>query len=443
MARPATPGDPAGHPPAATGGCASAPNAGSPVSRRASLWLLAGGLLAGAGPALGDDDEDQRQAAVLLRDVAKLLADESVHDLRQVDVARGCLAGLRAFVPPDFAATVRQTLRQPENAADLLPLLQVLMDGLGRAVADKRAESRRKLMEQLLHTYLRGLDRYSGFKDAATWELIKKLEEENRVGLGTVLMEEPVGHFHLYPYPAEPADLAGVVAGDELVEVDGAPVAGQNLYRLAARLLGDEGSSTTLTVRQEGKEPRQISVSRTKVRVSPIELKQGPDGLTIRIRKFTLAAAKEIQTALRSAPPSTPLVLDLRGCPGGEMDSAVLIAFLLLPEGCEIGSLVTANGKEQVYRSTNREPFRPKSIRILMDGGTASAAELLISALTTNLPTITSTQGTRTFGKGMTQQESVLHDAGGAVTFSDRRLRGPGGVTWEGTGIDPQQADGR
>jgi len=438
MDRPATTGGPAGHPPAATAGFPSAPDAGLVISRRSSLWMLAGGLLGGAGPALGDNDEDYRQAAVLLRDAATLLSEQSVHNLKKVDVARGCLAGLRGFVPPEYAATVRQTLRQQQNADDLMPLLQVLMDGLGKAVEAKRAESRRKLMEQLLHTYLRGLDRYSGYKDPATWDLIKKLEEENRVGLGVVLMEEPAGHFHLYPYPAEPADLAGVVTGDELVEVDGTPVAGENLYRLAARLLGEEGTSTTLTVRQEGKEARKISVSRTKVRVSPIELKQGPDGLTIRIRKFTLAAAKEVQTALRSAPPGTPLVLDLRGCPGGEMDPAVLIAFLFLPEGCEIGSLVAANGKEQVFRSTNREPYRPQSIRILMDGGTASAAELLISALTTHLPTITTTQGTRTFGKGLTQQESVLHDAGGAVTFSDRRLRGPGGVTWEGTGIEPQ-----
>ena len=294
-------------------------------------------------------------------------------------------------------------------------------------------------MQSILQQYARSLDRYSDYTPPEEFAMLQALEAESHVGLGFNLVEGEDGLFRCFPFPAEAAELAGLLPGDQLLSIDGKPTAGISRYRIAAAALGQEGTTARLEVQRKGQRPRVVEIKRAVIATSPIQTTEGDRGMTIRIIRFNAKTTRDLEAILLQLPAGSNLVIDLQGCPGGELESAIACASMFVSPGEEVCRTVTRQ-KEEIHLSKNPSPFRAGSLVLKQNEGTASAGELFIAALTADPATRAVSRGPVTYGKGMTQTEFGLK-AGGALKITDSRLLGPGGRSWERSGLQPTETD--
>jgi len=210
------------------------------------------------------------------------------------------------------------------------------------------------------------------------------------------------------PLTGTPASAAGVKAGDQILKIDGVSTTGLDVSSAVGKIRGPAGSTVTLTMLREGwSSPRDIKIVRRVINVPVVTTKELDNGVfVLTLSEFTANSPDLFRNALRQFVESgdTKLILDLRGNPGGYLEAAVEIGSWFLPSGATI---VTEDysGHQQnvVHRSYGYDIFN-KNLKmvILVDGGTASASEILASALRSY--GIARLVGVNTFGKGVVQQ---------------------------------------
>jgi carboxyl-terminal processing protease len=210
------------------------------------------------------------------------------------------------------------------------------------------------------------------------------------------------------PIKGSPADLAGIKTGDVIIKIDGKVTSGLTVDEAISLIRGEKGTAVTLTMLRAGeKEPLDIKVVRDIINVPTIKGELRTDGVYL-ISLYTFNALsqnlfeKELQNVVASK--SKKLIIDLRGNPGGYLDTAISVSSYFVPEG-EI--IVTedygANKERDVYRSKGFT-LLPKGIKVvvLVDGGSASASEIVAGALSEHGKA--TLIGTKTFGKGSVQE---------------------------------------
>jgi carboxyl-terminal processing protease len=211
-----------------------------------------------------------------------------------------------------------------------------------------------------------------------------------------------------------PAIKAGLMPKDELVAVDGKSTANLKIPEVSKMIRGDKDTKVTLTVMRSGQKLDFVLVR------APIELQvvnyalkeeNGQKIGYIRLQEFSDKAPKEMRKAIASLNNQgvKGWVLDLRSNPGGVLDAATRIASLLLPEGTIVSTVDRQGTKEQV--PADRHPQTTLPLVVLVDGGSASATEILAGALQDNRRAML--VGTKTFGKGVIQQVNPLSDGSG------------------------------
>ncbi len=240
------------------------------------------------------------------------------------------------------------------------------------------------------------------------------------------------------PLKGTPAEKAGVKSGDQIMAINGASTQGMSLDSAVAAIRGPAGSVVDLSVVRNGK-PLDIKVTRETIQVP--ETNDGLDQKTgvyhIALYEFTANSAQLFDQAFNrfKASGSKKLVIDLRGNPGGYLDAAVHIASHFLPKGATI---VTEDygGKQpkQVYTSLGYDdvPAGTKVV-VLIDGGSASASEILAGALKDNH--VATLVGTKSFGKGSVQ--TLIPIGGGSLKVTVARWLTPSGAWIMGNGITP------
>ncbi len=243
------------------------------------------------------------------------------------------------------------------------------------------------------------------------------------------------------PLKGSPAEAAGIRAGDIVVAVDATSTAEMDVDSAVSIIRGPVGTSVKLTLKRAGvNDPIIVTVVRQTIQIPVIDYKDIGGGIyEISLYSFSENSADLFRAALRAFFQSgdTKLLLDLRGNPGGYLDSAVDMASYFLPVG---DTIVTEDykGKQQniVHRSLGYNVFANKklSMAILVDQGTASAAEILAGALEQH--GVAKLIGTRTFGKGSVQQ---LMDLGGGaeIKITVARWLTPNGTNISDGGIQP------
>jgi carboxyl-terminal processing protease len=210
------------------------------------------------------------------------------------------------------------------------------------------------------------------------------------------------------PLKDSPASKAGIKAGDLILQINGTTTESMSVDQAVQLIRGKKGTSVTLTVLSENaKQAHEVTIVRDVINIPTIETEQRKDGVfVIKFYTFTenshvlfkQAIQKFVQTG------SNKLILDLRGNPGGYLDSSIDIASWFLPsEAIVVTEDTNGNGKNQVYTSHGYNIFN-KNLKmvILVDGGSASASEILAGALQQH--NIAKLVGTKTFGKGSVQQ---------------------------------------
>ncbi len=246
------------------------------------------------------------------------------------------------------------------------------------------------------------------------------------------------GHFYCQPFPGEAAAVAGIEAGDELIALDGIPVEGMNRWKLKVRLYGTDGSKAEVRVRQATGRIITAELVRRITGGLRITVTTGIGGTNIRIPTFDANTLADLKAALGKAKPGSPLTLDMRGNGGGDIPPAVDAAALFI-DGAR--PLVLAKqqrrGQPDIELKSN-EAMIPgfKRLLVLMDGGTASSAELFIATLSEAANVRVALSGARTYGKDLWLEGATLQNGGGELYLPVGNLVTTGGKNWP-KGIEP------
>ena len=242
------------------------------------------------------------------------------------------------------------------------------------------------------------------------------------------------------PIKGAPAYRAGIKASDLVLKIDGEATQGLSVTEAVKRIRGPKGSQVALTImREEWTAPREIKVTRDVINVPTVITEQKDNGVfVITIATFAANSSELFRTALREfiVSNSTKLILDVRGNPGGYLDSAVDMASFFLPAGAVVVTEDYAgNASNIVHRSSGYDVFNDNlKMVILVDRGSASASEILAGALRDH--GIAQLIGTNTFGKGSVQ-ELVEITPGTSLKLTVAQWLSPGGGHIPLSGITP------
>ena len=242
------------------------------------------------------------------------------------------------------------------------------------------------------------------------------------------------------PLPDSPAEKAGLLAGDVVVRINNEPTEKMSVDEAVRRIRGEKGTQVTLVIFRKGEDEfRDVVVVRDTIKIPTSKTEVRGDVFIISLYSFNAISEMEMQKALREYVQSgkRKLVLDLRGNPGGYLESAVSIASYFLPVGkTVVRESFGENEKEQVYRSAGRTlgAFAPEKFVVLVDGGSASASEILAGALKEH--GVATIIGAQTFGKGSVQ-ELINLDDGSSLKVTVARWLTPEGHSISEGGLTP------
>jgi carboxyl-terminal processing protease len=265
------------------------------------------------------------------------------------------------------------------------------------------------------------------------------------VGIG---IELTVSNRHLEiarVYKKSPAAEAGLARGSRIVRIDGTWLDPAAPDVAAERLRGEAGSDVELEVILPGdKTARMFKIKRRDVQPTSVDAElRGDKGGEyigyIRIHNFQESTALEVREALMGwrGMPLRGVILDLRGNPGGLFKSALAVAELFLPEGVIVYTHSQLREFNRTYKSHNADPFLYREIILLVDGETASAAEIVVGALKDNHKALVI--GHPTYGKGSIQCVIPLEGGPGGLRLTVAKFSTPARVAFSGVGILPDR----
>ena len=239
-------------------------------------------------------------------------------------------------------------------------------------------------------------------------------------------------------FPDSPAEKVGLKVGDLIIEVDGQSLIGEDLDVQVAKVRGPEGSKATFTiVRDSEPKPFNVDITRAKIAIKLVESKiLDNDVAYVSLSGFDSATtADQLQAAVQDLLAKNPkgLIFDLRGNPGGFLDQAMKVADMFLKDGVVLYER-SQDGTEKVDRSTDAGIAQDIPLAVLVDGGTASASEIVSGAIQDRGRGVL--VGTTTFGKGAVQHLYNLAD-GSQVRIVFEHWFTPNNHDIHGKGIEP------
>jgi carboxyl-terminal processing protease len=310
----------------------------------------------------------------------------------------------------------RKEEARPENAV-LESAVQKFADVLAYVERDYvDATDSQTLSEAAICDLLKHLDPHSAYLTAKELALsnIELQGELEGIGIEFVMLHDTA--YVIAPISGGPAEQVGIRAGDKIVKVDDKDFSAQGFKQaeVVAQLRGAKGTKVKLTVKRNNvEELLDFTIIRDKVPFYSVDVSYMVDSQVgyIKVSRFTANTFKEFKTAFHSLQKQgmNKLMLDLRGNPGGYMDTAIKMANNLLDQGQLIASTKGRTNKYNAkYYAKGEDKFDQCPVIVLIDEGTASAAEIVAGALQDNDRALI--VGRRSFGKGLVQVPIQLHD---------------------------------
>jgi carboxyl-terminal processing protease len=284
-------------------------------------------------------------------------------------------------------------------------------------------------------------DPYTVFIEPAAREVERERLQGTFGGIGAYISRsEETGEVLLEPIPGNPAEAAGIVSGDVLLAIDGLPVTPEmTVPEIIDLIKGEKGTAVALTVRHPGAtEAVDIEVVRDDILLPSVIYRLVDEDPTIgyiQLSRFSGESSNEVGAALEDLQllGATRFILDLRQNGGGLRDAAVEVADHFLDEG-PVLYLQSQDEGERVFSSTADTIASTEPLVVLIDGGTASASEIVAGALKDRGRA--ALIGSKTFGKGSVQLVFDLSD-GSSVHVTSARWLTPNRVQIDQTGLDP------
>ena len=299
------------------------------------------------------------------------------------------------------------------------------------------------LMKAAISGMLTGLDPHSEYLDKDGLAELSEDTTGQYGGLGIEVLQVDGTLRIVAPIDDTPASRAGIKPGDTIVKIDGTPVDSENIDDMFKKLRGDPGSKIVLSILHEKSDkPVDMSLTRERISVTSVKVRELEPGYAyVRLSQFqddtTADLEKKLGELVKKNGQQRGVVLDLRSNPGGLLTAAVGVSDAFL----DSGTIVTTRGRLQdANLSFSAHPgdlLNGAPMVVLVDNGTASAAEIVSGALKDNHRALII--GRRTFGKGVVQTVLPL-DAEHAVKITTARYYTPSGTSIQAEGIKPDIA---
>ncbi len=303
----------------------------------------------------------------------------------------------------------------------------------------------RELVESAIRGMVADLDRHSQYLDASEYDDIRISTSGKYSGVGIEVSTADDEIIVVAPIDNTPAQRAGVLSGDTIVAIDNVDVGKEKLLETIGMMRGVPGSHVILTIKRDGEDDLLVfNLQREHIKVASVRYETlRPDFGYVRISQFTDTTADELAGALDDMLDDiqadtgrllSGLVIDLRNNPGGTLDAAIEVSDLFLDSGV----IVSAEGRTPEARFSHDakrgDILDGEAIVVLVNGGSASASEIVAGALQDHgRATIL---GTQTFGKGLVQTVMPL-SKGRAIKLTTSRYFTPSGDSIHETGISP------
>ena len=302
-----------------------------------------------------------------------------------------------------------------------------------------------ELIEKAIDGMLTGLDPHSGYMDEEVWEEMQMDTQGKFGGLGIEITMEEGFVKVISPIEDTPAYKAGVLAGDFIIQIDDAPVFGLTLSEAVELMRGEKGDPITITISREGVEPFEVNIIRDIIKIQSVKYEIFDNVGYLRITSFTeqtesglIKYIKKIKEELDNK--QIGFVLDLRSNPGGLLKQSIKVSDIFL----EQGEIVSTRGrnKEDIlrYRAKKGDHINGQPLIVLINGGSASASEIVAGALQDHKRAII--VGTKSFGKGSVQTIIPFKKSGNnksttGIRLTTARYYTPSGESIQGKGIMP------
>ena len=300
-----------------------------------------------------------------------------------------------------------------------------------------------ELIEKAIDGMLTGLDPHSGYMNEEVWEEMQMDTQGKFGGLGIEITMEEGFVKVISPIEDSPAFEAGILAGDFIIQINDTPVFGLTLNEAVELMRGEKGEPITITISREGTEPFEVNIIRDIIKIQSVKHEVYDNVGYLRITSFTEQTedglTKSINKIQNENKKIKGFVLDLRSNPGGLLTQAVKVTDIFLKRG----EIVSTRGRDtkdiRRYRAKNKDLTNGKPIVVLINGGSASASEIVAGALQDHRRAII--VGTQSFGKGSVQtiipfQRSKDGNVSG-IRLTTARYYTPSGESIQGKGINP------
>ncbi len=343
-----------------------------------------------------------------------------------------------------MALSPAQAAAEKEPPPDQLPLDELrTFTGVLDAVKQDYVEpvKDKDLLENAIRGLLSNLDPHSAYLDAEAFQDLQIGTTGEFGGLGIEVGQEDGFLKVIAPIDDTPAQRAGIRAGDLIIRLDDVSVKGMALADAIQKMRGKPNTAITLTIIREGaRKPLKIKLIREVIQVRSVKSRLLEPGFGyLRITQFQAKTAQNLEQAVQeleqqNKAPLRGLVLDLRNNPGGVLNGAVEVADTFIDDGVIVQTKGRGNGSDQSYKATPGDRIKAAPIVTLVNGGSASASEIVAGALQDHRRALI--VGERTFGKGSVQSILPLGN-GAAVKLTTARYYTPNGRSIQAEGIVP------
>ncbi len=297
----------------------------------------------------------------------------------------------------------------------------------------------KELIEAAINGMLQSLDPHSSYLDADNFEEMKVQTKGEFGGLGIeVTMENGLVKV-VSPIDETPAARAGLQSGDFITHIDEEPVMGLSLSEAVDKMRGPVNTKLKIKIFREGEDEFEVTLVRAIIKVTSIKARSEDDVGYIRITSFTQKTYKNLVKEFKKLEEKMNgkmkgLVLDLRNNPGGLLDQAVSVSDAFLERGEIVSTRGRDNSDEQRFNAKKGDITKGLPIVVLINGGSASASEIVAGALQDHKRGIL--MGTQTFGKGSVQT-IIPVTSKGAIRLTTARYYTPSGISIQAKGINP------
>ena len=329
------------------------------------------------------------------------------------------------------------------DRGDIYRQLELFADVLARVEQEYVVEiDEAEAMEAAINGMLSSLDPHSSYMNATAYRDMQVQTRGEYGGLGIEITQDEGVIRVVSPIDETPAVRAGILAGDYITAVDGESIVGLTVNDAVTRMRGAPGTAITITIAREGVEPFDVPITREVINVRSVSSRmEGPDIGYIRISTFNERTAAMLQDAIRNVRREgganlRGVVIDLRNNPGGLLDQSIEVSDAFLEGGEVVSTRGRQAGDVQRYNARRGDDLQGLPIAVLINGASASAAEIVAGALQDRNRAVLI--GMDSFGKGSVQTVIPLQGGrDGALRLTTARYYTPAGRSIQGAGITP------